>query len=218
MLHERSELEPDRLVDVQGSGQICLVEAVILGAEPLLVYGADLYQELAPGVFAVAGQQGVVQIEERQGHVATLHERWDLEPVDHTVGAGDDYVVPDGRQRSSDRRAEVGYDAGFSGSRIYPLDLTATGSLQDAPFGNRRTGDDHRSRLPVGAHLQQRLVRERSAPEQLPRRGVQAVDRPGPRGGYETRRVSRQRRARRRKEGVNPSLPVTLAGEGRSEE
>jgi hypothetical protein len=35
------------------------------------------------------------------------------EAVDHTVGAGDDYVAPDGRQRSSDRRAEVCYDAGF---------------------------------------------------------------------------------------------------------
>src|SRR5687767_11592334 len=75
MLHEGSELEPDRLVDIQGSGQIFFVEAVILGAELLFVYSADLYQELAPGVLAVAGQQGVVQIEERQCHVATLYKR-----------------------------------------------------------------------------------------------------------------------------------------------
>lgn len=57
-----------RLMDVQGSGKVFLVEAVVLDAKLTLVHAAYLDQELSPGVLAVAGEKGVIQIKERQSH------------------------------------------------------------------------------------------------------------------------------------------------------
>jgi hypothetical protein len=67
------ELKFDGFTDVQGPAQVFAVETIVLDAE-VISDRAYLHQELAPGVFAVAGQQGVVQIEERQGQSYTLDE------------------------------------------------------------------------------------------------------------------------------------------------
>src|SRR5690606_14675072 len=53
---------------VQAAVQVVLIEGIVAGAVALGVHQATSAQELAPGVIAVAGQQGVVQIEKGQGH------------------------------------------------------------------------------------------------------------------------------------------------------
>jgi hypothetical protein len=62
------ELEGEELVDVQGAGLVLLVEPDVLGFLYLAVDDAFADQELRPLEIGVAGDEGVVKVEEGEVH------------------------------------------------------------------------------------------------------------------------------------------------------
>jgi hypothetical protein len=68
VLDEGLELELHGLVDVQSPGHILAVETFAFGADPIPVEHALLGEELVPGAFAVACQQGIVQFVQSERH------------------------------------------------------------------------------------------------------------------------------------------------------
>ena len=71
---ERRELEAQELPDVEAAGEVVGVVAFVLAQEGLGVHLAELGEELAPEVIAVAGDEGVVEIEDGK-----LHDRSPVE-------------------------------------------------------------------------------------------------------------------------------------------
>src|SRR5581483_8829108 len=73
---ERRQLEVEELEDIQGPGLVPAEELVVARLVPGTVEHAAPDQELRPGVVAVAREQGVVEIEERQVHRRDSTVRW----------------------------------------------------------------------------------------------------------------------------------------------
>ena len=70
MARERARAEVEELVDVERAGLVLLVELAVLRLVDVAVEHALLDQELRPLVVAVAGEQGVVEVEENEIHGA----------------------------------------------------------------------------------------------------------------------------------------------------
>ena len=68
MARQRLQLEVEELVDVERAGLVLLVELVVARFVDLAVEHALLDQELRPLEIAVAREQRVVEIEERELH------------------------------------------------------------------------------------------------------------------------------------------------------
>jgi len=69
VLGQRPEAEGQELHDVQLPGLVFLVEALVLPFVVFAVHHPPFGQETAPEIVAVAGEQGVVEIEDGQWHV-----------------------------------------------------------------------------------------------------------------------------------------------------
>ncbi len=66
MLGERPQLEIEERMDIEAARLVVGVEACVSRFVDAGVERAHLDQKLCPAVVAVSGEQGVVQIEERQ--------------------------------------------------------------------------------------------------------------------------------------------------------
>src|SRR6056297_545098 len=71
MAGQRLKGKTEVMQDIQLAVQVFLVEAVVGKAVFLGIDYAFLYQKFAPGVVAVAGQKGVVQIKNCERQAAT---------------------------------------------------------------------------------------------------------------------------------------------------
>ena len=67
---ERGELEVEELADIERAGLVLREEFVVLRLVDATVEHALLDQELRPLVVAVAGEEGVVEVEENEIHGA----------------------------------------------------------------------------------------------------------------------------------------------------
>lgn len=65
---QRCELEVEESLNVQHAGTILRIKVVILSREILPVDDPFIDQILCPGVIAVAGQQGMVEVEQGKLH------------------------------------------------------------------------------------------------------------------------------------------------------
>ena len=69
MARQRLQLEIEKLVDVQRPGLVMLEELLVARFVDFAIEHAFFDQKLCPLEIAVAGQQGVVQVEESEAHI-----------------------------------------------------------------------------------------------------------------------------------------------------
>ena len=73
MARQRLQLEVEKLVDIERAGLVLLEKLLVAGLVDFAVEHAFLDQKLRPLEVAVAGQQGIVQIEKSEAHHGAQH-------------------------------------------------------------------------------------------------------------------------------------------------